>query len=273
MADEGARLGDWSDPVGHLRDRIARLPDLRREGLRLVSEGDVGAVGAWRHHWTALLNEIRAPLELEAPRQTEVVLWPAVNEAQPLEEIRGEMVRAAVGCRELALLVRELGGIREDRTEASGAISWSEGAPPGSTYVGAGRRFEGAIRLRQLIEPAQDSLIVIDPYMDDGTFTLAAAAPSGVSRRFLTSNHASVRREVADAWTSWQVNWEGESQCLTGNGLPHFRLLFVDGAAYLIDSSLKDFGARLTFLRMLPTDERHSVESEIESTWRRATPL
>ena len=273
MADEGARLGDGFDLVGRLRDRIARLPDLRREGLRLVSEGDVGAVAAWRYRWTALLNEIRAPLELEAPSQTELVLWPAVSRTQSLEEIRGEMVRAAVGCRELALLVHELGGIREDTAETSGALSPSDDAPPGSTYVGAGRRFEGAIRLRQLIEPAQDSLIVIDPYMDDGTFTLAAAAPSGVFRRFLTSNHPSVRREVTDTWTNWRGNWEGESQCLTGSELPHFRLLFVDGAAYLIDSSLKDFGSRLTFLRMLPTDERHSIESEIELTWRRATPL
>lgn len=273
MADEGARLGDGPNPVGRLRDRIARLPDLRREGLRLIGEGDAGALAAWRHHWTALLNEIRAPLELEAPNQTELVLWPAVNSTQPLEEIRGEIVRAAVACRELSLLVDELGGVREDRVETSGALSTSDEAPPGATYVGAGRRFEGAIRLRQLIEPAQDSLTVIDPYMDDGTFTLAAAAPSGVSRRFLTSNHARARREVADAWISWQVNWEGESQCFTGKGLPHFRLLFVDGAAYLIDSSLKDFGARLTFLRMLPTDERRSIESEIVSTWRRATPL
>ena len=190
------------------------------EGLRLASEGDVGAVGAWCRHWTGLLNAIRAPLKLEAPYQTELVLWPAVNATQSLEEIRAEMVRAAVGCRELALLVRELGGTREDGGETAVAVSWSENTAPGSTYVGAGRRFEGAIRLRQLIEPARDSLTVIDPYMDDGTFTLAAAAHSGVSRRFLTSNHRSERREVTDAWTNWRGSWEGESQCLTGSELP-----------------------------------------------------
>lgn len=273
MADEGALLGDGSNRVGRLRDGIARLTDLRREGLRLASEGDVGAVGDWCHHWTGLLNAIRVPLELEAPRQSELVLWPAVDATQSLEEIRAEMMRAAVGCRELALLVGELGGDREDRGETSVGLSWSKDIPPGSTYVGAGRRFEGAIRLRQLIEPAQDSLTVIDPYIDDGTFTLAAAAHSGVSRRFLTSNHRSGRRQVTDAWANWQGSWEGDSQCFTGSELPHFRLLFVDGAAYLIDSSLKDFGARLTLFRMLPTDERQSIESEIESTWRRATPL
>ena len=84
MADEGARLGDEANPLQRLRDRVARLPDLRREGLRLVGEGDVGPVAAWHRQWTALLDGIRAPLELEAPRQTELVLWPdAVTPAAP----------------------------------------------------------------------------------------------------------------------------------------------------------------------------------------------
>ncbi len=78
---------------------------------------------------------------------------------------------------------------------------------------------------------------------------------------------------MTEAWASWRVKWESDSECLTGSELPHFRLLFVDGAAYVIDSSLKDFGTRLTFFGMLPTNERQSIESEIESMWRQATPL
>ena len=182
-------------------------------------------------------------------------------------------MRAAVGCRALALLVRELDGIREDGGETLGALLPSGDGRPGSTYVGAGRRFEGAFRLRQLIEPAQESLVVIDPYMDDGTFTLAAAAPSGVPRRFLSSNHRAREGVTAEAWADWRGRWEGDSECRIGNGLPHFRLLFVDGAPYRIDSSLKDFGSSLTCFQMLPADELREIEDEIESAWRRAAPL
>ena len=275
MADEHALLGEGPDAIKRLREQVARLPALRRDGLRLVSDGNVEAVAAWHRQWTVLLDEIGLQLEREAPRQAGLVLWPAVSETKDLKQIRMELVRAAVGCRELKLLVGELGGTPADSAEPREALPSPQEARPGSTYIGAGQRFEGAIWLRQLIEPARESLVVIDQYMDDRTFTLAAAAPNGISRRFLTSNHPAVRPVVTEAWAEWGVKWEGESECLTspGSELPHFRLLYVDRAAYLIDSSLKDFGSRLTFLRMLPTDERESIEREIESTWRRATPL
>ena len=275
MADEHALLAEGPDAIKRLREQVARLPALRRDGLRLVSAGNVEVVAAWHRQWTVLLDVIGPQLEREAPRQAGLVLWPAVSETQDLKQMRTEVVQAAIGCRELELLVSELGETPADSAEPREALPAPQEAGPGSTYVGAGQQFEGAMRLRQLIEPARESLVVIDQYMDDSTFTLAAAAPNGISRRFLTSNHRGVRSGVTEAWAEWRVNWEGESECLTSTGseLPHFRLLYVDRAVYLIDSSLKDFGSRLTFFRMLPTDERESIEREIESTWRRATPL
>lgn len=275
MAGEGALLGDGLNPVERLRGRIALLLDLQREGLRLVSEGDVQEIAGWHRQWAALLDEIRTQLDLEAPRQAELVLWPAVNGTQSLEQTRRELVRAAVRCRELFLLACELGGTHDDEAETWDAVPSPQDAHPGSNYVGAGRRFEGAIKLRQIIEAAQESLVVVDPYMDDATFTLAAAAPDGITRRFLTSNYPRVLGRVTQAWRDWRVKWEGESECLAtpGNELPHFRLLYVDGAAYVIDSSLKDFGSRLTYIRMLPTDERQRIESETESSWKQAVPV
>ncbi len=202
-----------------------------------------------------------------------MVLWPAVSGTEPLDQIRVELVRAAVGCRELKLLACELGGTREDSAETPEALFSPEELRPGPTYVSAGRRFEGAIRLRQLIGPAQDSLVIIDQYTNDDTFTLAAAAPSGVSRRFLSSDHPRVSQGVTEAWADWRASWDGDSECRIGSELPHLRLLFVDGAVYHVDASLKDFGSSLTCLRMLPTDEFRQIEGDIESMWRQATPV
>ena len=216
----------------------------------------------------------QAQLDLEAPRETELIVWPSVNGAQPLGRIRVELVRATVGCRELELLVGELGGSHEDKAaETPDALLLSEEPRLGATYVGPGRRFEGAIRLRQLIEPAQESLVVVDSYMDDGTFALAAAAPDGISRRFLSSDHPVTRPRVTQTWADWQGQWEGDSECRIGSGLPHFRLLIVDRAAYHVDASFKDFGSSLTFFRMLPTDELRQIESTIDSMWDRATSV
>lgn len=271
MIGDGARPGDGSDPLERLRGRVTRLSELRLEGLRLVSDGDAEKIAAWHRLWASLLNQIRAQLDFEAPRQAGLVLWPAVN-AQPLNEIQAELVRAAVGCRELALLVGELGDAR-DNAENPDVLVSAEDAHQGAIYVRAGHQFEGAIRLRRIIEPARESLVVVDRYMDDDTFTLAAAPSNGISRRFLTLNHRHLKPRVIDAWAHWGARWEGDSECRTGSELPHLRLLVVDGAPYHIDSSLKDFGSSLTCFRMLPTDEWEIIRGDVESAWRRATPL
>lgn len=272
MTSDGARWGEGTNTADRLRDGVASLPGLRLEGLRLAGAGDAEGFAAWHCRWVSRLDEIRSLLAAVAPRQTRLVLWPSLNTQAP-GQIRAELVRAAVGCRELALLVGELDGGREGTPENS-AIGFSpEESHQGATYVRPGRRLEGAIRLRRLIAPARDSLFVVDPYMDDGTFTLAAAAPRGVSRRFLTSNHRNMRATVAEAWAHWQAGWEGDSQCRMGSELPHFRLLLVDGAPYHIDSSLKDFGATLTVYWRLPTLEWESIRGDVESAWRQASPI
>ena len=273
MADEGARLGDSPSPAALSRSRIALLTDLREEGLRLVSEGDIAAREAWHRRWMVLLDEIETQLRLEAPRQAEMVLWPDVDSALPDTRFREELVRAAVGCRELSLLVGELTDHREKGAEIHEGTVSSDEARQGAIYVRAGRRFEGAVRLRRLIEPAQESLVIVDRYVDDGTFTLAAAAATRISRRFLTLNYREVKRAVSDAWANWAPRWEGDTECRTGIELPHMRLLVVDGAPYHIDSSLKDFGSNLTCFRKLLTEEWEIIQGDVESTWRGATPL
>ncbi|MYB40891.1 MAG: hypothetical protein F4X76_01625 [Chloroflexi bacterium] len=272
MADEGGQLGDGSNPVELLRRRIALLQALRDEGLRLVREGDVAARQAWYRQWALLLDELEAQLRLDSPLQTELVLWPAVDNVLPDTQFQEELVRAAVGCRELKLLADEIdqavgGNGRTPNVQTSPAE-----VPTGATYVGGGR-FEGAIELRRLIEKARESLLVVDPYTTDDTFTLSAAAPTGISRRFLSSDHPGAIGGVTDAWPAWAGHWQGNSECRVGSRLPHFRFLLVDGAAYHIDASLKDFGASLTFYRRLPTAELNEIEGTIESMWSEAASV
>ena len=274
MASEGARLGDASDPARRLRDHIGRLDDLRRYGLRLVSACDVEAVAVWQRQWATLIDVIRTQLNQEDPRQTELLLWPTVNGSQSLRQTGVELVRAAVGCRELELLVEQLVGAQGEALQTPEAPSPSPGKTlPGRSFVGGGQRFKGAVILRRLIEAARDSLVIVDQYVASGTFTLAAAAPDGIQRRFLSSNHSAVRREVTEAWAHWRNSWGGDSECRIGSELPHFRLLFIDSAAYHVDASLKDFGSTLTFYQMVPTDELRQIEGKIESMWRQATPV
>ena len=273
MKGESPRLGDTSDPIERLYDQIVRLADLRRDGLRQVSAGDIEAVAAWHHRWDTLLNAIRKSLKCEAPRHSELILWPNVEGSQPLHQTREALVRASVGCRELDLLVGQLLGAGSSLLATSETMPPTAETSPVRRFLDSGRRFEGAVMLRRLIEAARFSLVIVDPYMTADTLTLAAAAPDGIQRRFLCSNHPRARKEVAIAWAEWSENWSGDSECRIGSELPHFRLLYVDTAAYHVDASLKDFGSKLSFYQMLPTDELQQLEGTIDSMWRQAIPL
>ncbi len=256
-----------------MRDHISLLFDMRTEGLDLLSECDIVAISRWCKRWAEILDTTRTQLYQIAPRQTELLLWPYVNGSQPFRQTREELVRAAVGCREIDLLVDQLFGSHDKVSQTTQMSFRTTESLPRRNFVGPRQRFEGAIMLRRLIEAAQKSLVIIDHYMDASTFILAAAATDRIQRRFLGSDHAAVERKVTKAWANWRGVWGGNNQCRLSKELPHFRLLFVDGAAYHVDASLKDFGSTWTFLRMFPTDELEQIEGKIESMWRQATPL
>ena len=273
MAKGGAWFNNVYEPFGHLRDHTDRLFDLRRKGLGLVSTCDIEAVTRWREQWAEVLDVIRTKLYQMTPRKAELLLWPDVNGSQSLRQTREELVRAAVGCRELSLLVDQLVGSQDKVFKPTQVPLQTAESLTTRNFVGPGQRFEGAVMLRRLIEAANRSLVIIDHYMDAGTFTLAAAATDRIQRRFLSSDHPAVKPKVTKDWANWRGVWVGNSECRLAKELPHFRLLYVDGAAYHVDASFKDFGSSLTFVQMLLTEELENIKAEIESTWRQATPL
>lgn len=277
--------GQQVAPGQSLEDAAARLEALREEGERLVevaaSDGSWRRTFEhWRRRWDVSLGEVQALCWSQAPLQFEMIKWPlrvGGDAAPPV--VAGLMRTAATGTRELRLLAYQLVDVRlGERADTQDVPDHDEMSNIGTRYFRSGQRFEGAIEIRRLIQQAQHSILVVDGYIAEETFILANAAPSRVSRRFLMLSN---RRQtgmalVVEAWTKWASSWsEGGAECRVVHRslLPHTRYLYVDGARYHFDASLKDFGQRFTHFRLLHPSEVREVEAAVTAAWAAAVPL
>ncbi len=118
---------------------------------------------------------------------------------------------------------------------------------------------------------AQRSILVVGGYVSNETFILLHSADTNISRKVLMLDHRStLTKTLRETWAKWSAVWdEGGTKCraIASSALPHTRYLFIDGARYHFDASLKDFGKRLTHFRLLEPLEARLVESEIDSAW------
>lgn len=270
-----------------LKGAAARLEALREEGERLIAVAASGGSWQrtfehWRRRWDVSLDEVQALCWSQAPLQFEMISWPPRvdgNATRPV--VAGLMRTAATGTRELRLLAFQLADVHLGEragTQPQDVPDHDEMSDIGTRYFRRGQRFEGAVEIRKLIQEAQHSILVVDGYIAEETFILANAAPSRISRRFLmmSNQRPAGMAFVVESWTEWASSWsEGGAECrmVHRSLLPHARYLYVDGARYHFDASLKDFGQRFTHFRLLRPSEVRVVEAAVTAAWATAIPL
>ncbi len=279
--------GEQVPPGQSLKDAAARLEMLREEGERMMGVAASNASWRrtfehWRRRWDASLDEVQALCWSQAPMQFEMISWPPRVDGDPAPQVvEGLMRTAATGTRELRLLAFQLVDVdpgERAEMQPQDVPDQHEMSNIGTRYFRSGQRFEGAVEIRKLIQQAQHSLLVVDGYIAEETFILANAAPSRVSRRFLMmSNQRPAGTDPRlEAWAKWASSWnEGGAECRVVHRslLPHTRFLYVDGARYHFDASLKDFGHRFTHFRLLGPSEVRVVEAAVTAAWATAVPV
>ena len=286
MTDERPKFLARDRLAEALGDAIARLEELRVQGETLVdvaaTDGSQGAIfERWRRQWEVSLDAVQSLCRLQAPLQFQMIWWPPkVDGAARLSALAGLMRTAAIGTRELGLLASQL--VASRRGEQAGAQppmgpATDDTSIIGTRYFRSGQRFEGAVEIRKLIQEAQYSIRIVDGYIAEETFILANTAKSGISRQFLMLTRRPAAMDgIRAVWPKWAGVWrDGGAECRAVGRppLPHSRYLYVDGARYFFDASLKDVGRSLTHFRLLAPSEVRLVEAEVAAAWAAGVPL
>jgi hypothetical protein len=112
--------------------------------------------------------------------------------------------------------------------------------------------FEGQIYdafsfLVSLIQKAEESLLLIDGYVDVATLNILSKKKAGVAVRIITKTHCSLTEEDLAAF-----NHQYPSLSISHSEDFHDRFLILDGrSAYLVGASLKDAGKKCFALSLL----------------------
>ncbi|MBI5536870.1 MAG: hypothetical protein HY898_29380 [Deltaproteobacteria bacterium] len=153
----------------------------------------------------------------------------------------------------------------------------------------SGDRVEARAAIRDLVNPARDEVLVVDPYFASTEIVdyMLAVGGARVPIRILTATEALKERrklqgqpvEEGDALQRVldDVSRQGVAnpymiRVMAGEKPEiHDRFLVIDGRVYLIGSSLNEFGSRGTMLIELTPGL--GVEEQLEAAWDRATPF
>lgn len=144
-------------------------------------------------------------------------------------------------------------------------------APTGQAF-GPGAAYDFFKALRELVGSADQSLFVVDPYMDAETFDgYLTALPAGRSARLLLAKYAS---DVAVASRKFASQTGCVLEARRSDSI-HDRVVFVDASqCWVLGSSIKDAAAKKpTYLAPLSADVAAQKLQIYEGLWNAATPI
>jgi hypothetical protein len=137
---------------------------------------------------------------------------------------------------------------------------------------GPGAVYDFFKSLRDLLASAQQSVLIIDPYLDDKIFDvyLSAVSPSVAVRLLTRFVEASFATAVAKFVAQRKMSVEARrSDCL------HDRVIFLDGrSCWVLGQSIKDAAkSKVTYIAPLEGETVHLKREFYEQIWTEAKPI
>jgi hypothetical protein len=155
------------------------------------------------------------------------------------------------------------------RAEADLAL---EGRGSGSQVFGPGAVYDFFKALREIIESAQKTLLIVDPYLDSKAFnTYVTGAATTVKVRLLVRRYAA---ELASAVAAYTMQL-GADVCVRSSEALHDRVIFVDGGScWVLGQSVKDAANRSpTYIAPLDGEAAAMKLTSYEMIWQIARPV
>jgi len=117
-----------------------------------------------------------------------------------------------------------------------------------SAFIATGADFDAFAALQRIFQRAKNSILIVDPYMDESALlSFAVLANDGVSISLL-SDESGIRPALKPAADTWIAQYQG-TRPLSVRVCPkrtlHDRIILIDSIdAWILTQSLKDFAAR-----------------------------
>jgi hypothetical protein len=137
---------------------------------------------------------------------------------------------------------------------------------------GPGAVYDFLKALRELLSSATNSLLIVDPYLDEQVFDVYLSTVSpGIDTRLLASKYGTALKASAQkfmAQTGATVSIRTSSQL-------HDRVVFVDAAScWVLGQSIKDAAVKgPTYIAPLDPEATQLKLSAYDALWTAATPL
>lgn len=147
----------------------------------------------------------------------------------------------------------------------------AEPRPDTVHYVPPRSQLDAYVLLKDTMDGASASLVVVDPYVDDSTLQPLLAVKPGVSIRLLTVKPS---KDFAHAVERFREQWGGNIEARKGTKELHDRFLLVDGRVFFSGASFKDLGQRGSMIDEIRSEAvKDAVRKDVEASWKQAQPI
>ena len=135
----------------------------------------------------------------------------------------------------------------------------------------AGQVYDFFRELNKIIESAESSIFIVDPYLDNTVFDhYLNSRKSNVSVRLLLKDNTDNIKPAAEKY----VHQHGNVLEIRSSNKIHDRVIFIDHACWVVGQSLKDAAkAKPTYLSPLPPDVISDKLRAYADIWVEATPI
>ena len=138
-------------------------------------------------------------------------------------------------------------------------------------YIRPRSQFDAYVLLKDMMQTAAGSLMVVDPYTDDETLQLLRTVSPNVHARVLTVQPA---KDFDHVLKLFRQQWGGKIEARQGPKELHDRFLLIDDRVFFSGASFKDLGRRGSFMAEIRTEAiKQAVKKDIEAWWKAAQPI
>lgn len=144
--------------------------------------------------------------------------------------------------------------------------------PSATKAFGPGAVYDFFKTLRDLLASAKQSVVVVDPYLDEQIFDayLSAVVPGVAVRLICGKNSAGLKTAISKFISQTKGSLE-----VRVSGSIHDRVVFLDGrSCWVLGQSIKDAAkSKPTYLAPLDAQTAELKKAEYEKIWSSATPI